>query len=111
MSALRAVPSSVHERGGFRGHSSNFKMRFSLLVSLITLASTVAFGLQEPLPRPTHVGSRSVQTPLHVLQIHAPPRDSYDGAACSQVVVQNDFTASYGKPYIGQSMFRTTRLG
>lgn len=43
-----------------------------------------------------------VEIPLDVFQIQAPVRENYDGLACSQTIVQSDFTASYGSPYVGE---------
>lgn len=45
----------------------------------------------------------TVDIPLEVFQVQAPLRESYSGAACSKTIVQNDFTASYGSPYVGRS--------
>lgn len=42
-----------------------------------------------------------VLSPLDVFQVQAPLRKSYEGASCQQVVLQHDFTSSYGSPYIG----------
>lgn len=41
--------------------------------------------------------------PLDVFQVEAPLRESYDGAACKQVILQHNFAASYGSPYVGMS--------
>ncbi|KAH9211409.1 peptide N-acetyl-beta-D-glucosaminyl asparaginase amidase A-domain-containing protein [Leptodontidium sp. 2 PMI_412] len=38
---------------------------------------------------------------LEVFQVEAPLRKSYDGTSCKQVIMQHDFTASYGSPYVG----------
>jgi hypothetical protein len=40
--------------------------------------------------------------PLDVFQVQAPLRASYEGANCKQVIVQHNFAASYGTPYIGE---------
>ncbi|KUI55353.1 Peptide-N4-(N-acetyl-beta-glucosaminyl)asparagine amidase A [Cytospora mali] len=42
-----------------------------------------------------------VDIPLEVFQVEAPVRQTYDGAACSSIIVQHDFTASYGTPFVG----------
>lgn len=82
-------------------------MRSSALAAIvISSLVTCVRGLQQPLPRASHTDARDtpVEIPLEVLQVQAPLRDSYDGAACSQVIVQSDFTASYGSPYVGMFM-------
>ncbi|KAL2075852.1 hypothetical protein VTL71DRAFT_795 [Oculimacula yallundae] len=38
---------------------------------------------------------------LEVFQVQAPLRKSYDDTSCRQVILQHDFTASYGSPYVG----------
>lgn len=43
----------------------------------------------------------STVVPLEVFQVEAPLRTSYDGATCSQVILQHDFAASYGTPFVG----------
>ena len=40
---------------------------------------------------------------LEVFQVEAPLRKNYDGTSCKQVILQHDFTASYGSPYVGKS--------
>lgn len=69
---------------------------------------TLAGCLQHHFPREISSSSPTardtpVKIQLEVFQIQAPVRDNYDGAVCSQTIVQNDFTASYGKPYIGEA--------
>lgn len=44
----------------------------------------------------------AVEVPLDVLQVEAPLRASYKGASCQQVVIQHEFAASYGTPYVGK---------
>lgn len=36
-----------------------------------------------------------------VFQVEAPLRASYEGASCQQVIVEHEFAASYGSPYVG----------
>lgn len=43
----------------------------------------------------------SPEIPLDVFQVEAPLRKSYEGAVCEQVILQHDFTASYGSPAVG----------
>ncbi|KUJ19080.1 uncharacterized protein LY89DRAFT_581373 [Mollisia scopiformis] len=43
----------------------------------------------------------SPEIPLDVFQVEAPLRNTYEGAACQQVIMQHNFTASYGSPYVG----------
>lgn len=38
---------------------------------------------------------------LDVFQVQAPLRTSYEGAACQQIIVQHEFAASYGTPFVG----------
>lgn len=45
--------------------------------------------------------SDATTVPLEVFQVKAPLRTSYDGAVCEQVVVQYNFAASYGTPFVG----------
>jgi hypothetical protein len=40
---------------------------------------------------------------LDVFEVQAPLRASYEGSACQQVVVQHDFAASYGTPFVGMN--------
>jgi hypothetical protein len=45
---------------------------------------------------------QSGATPLlEIFQVEAPLRKTYDGAACKKVVIQHEFAASYGTPYVG----------
>lgn len=44
---------------------------------------------------------KSPEIPLDVFQVEAPLRESYEGAACKQVILQHNFAASYGSPYVG----------
>lgn len=62
---------------------------------------TTTHGLHQSSSRAASNNISSVDIPLEVFQIQAPLRDSYDGAACSQTIVQHDFTNSYGSPYVG----------
>jgi hypothetical protein len=39
---------------------------------------------------------------LDVFQIEAPVRESYEGASCQQVILEHEFAASYGSPYVGK---------
>ena len=57
------------------------------------------FGGQEGLKRRLH-GNESTEI-LDVFQVEAPLRKSYDDTSCKQVILQHDFTASYGSPYVG----------
>ncbi|CAG8954088.1 hypothetical protein HYFRA_00009192 [Hymenoscyphus fraxineus] len=43
----------------------------------------------------------AADSPLEVFQVEAPLRATYEGASCQQVVVQHEFAASYGTPYVG----------
>jgi hypothetical protein len=46
--------------------------------------------------------AQSESTPiLDIFQVEAPLRKSYDGTSCKQVVIQHEFAASYGTPYVG----------
>lgn len=46
----------------------------------------------------------SPEIPLDVFQVEAPLRKTYEGAACEKVILQHDFTASYGSPGVGMNM-------
>lgn len=50
------------------------------------------------------VESGAVESPLDVFEVQAPLRASYDGTSCEQVVLQRNFAASYGVPYVGRSL-------
>jgi hypothetical protein len=45
----------------------------------------------------------STTAPLEVFQVETPLRKSYDGAVCEQGIVQHDFSASYGTPFVGNA--------
>lgn len=79
-------------------------MRPALSVGLAASIIATARGRSQSSPH-TSPDTRDtpVKIPLNVFQIETPIRESYDGAACSQTIVQNDFTASYGTPYVGMS--------
>lgn len=65
-------------------------------------SSSVAIGNPSP--------DGSTTSPLDVFQIQAPLRKSYEGASCQQVVVQHNFAASYGTPYIGEDPQPTSQI-
>jgi hypothetical protein len=46
--------------------------------------------------------SSSTTKPLDVFQVQAPLRATYEGASCQQVILQHNFAASYGAPYVGK---------
>lgn len=78
-------------------------MRLAVFIGFAASIFKTGHGLQ-PLSRATADAQNNttpVDIPLEVFQIQAPLRDSYDGAACSQTIVQHDFTNSYGSPYVG----------
>lgn len=79
-------------------------MHFPAFLGLVAVSLTAVRGLHQPVSRATVVTENDtpVEIPLEVFQIQAPLRDTYDGAACSQMIVQKDFTNSYGSPYVGQ---------
>ena len=58
--------------------------------------------LASPAPESLNVSSNSTISPLEVFEVQAPLRASYEGASCQQVVVQYNFAASYGTPYVGE---------
>lgn len=37
-----------------------------------------------------------------VFQVGAPLRDNFEGFTCQQVIVDHEFAASYGTPYVGK---------
>ena len=53
--------------------------------------------------------SGSSPPPLDVFEVQAPLRKSYEGTACQQVIVQHNFAASYGTPFVGGCLL-TLRL-
>lgn len=83
-------------------------MRLTSWFGLAASLNTAVRGIQHPLPHAS-LGDRDtpVHIPLEVLQVEAPVRQTYDGAICSSIVVQYDFTASYGTPFVGQSTLTT----
>lgn len=48
------------------------------------------------------LAEQSPATPLKVIQVERPLRSSYEGAVCTQVVIQHNFAFSYGTPFIGK---------
>lgn len=79
-------------------------MSLTTWAGFFTSLFTAVGGIQHPLPPSPSLGDREtpVQIPLEVFQVEAPVRQTYDGASCSSIVVQHDFTASYGTPFVGQ---------
>jgi hypothetical protein len=62
-----------------------------------------SFGIASPTVRIEHVEPiGSTTSPLDAFQIQAPLRKSYDGVSCQQIIVQHNFAASYGTPYVGK---------
>lgn len=78
-------------------------MRFISWAELVASLVTVVGGVQHPLPHASSLGNRDtlVDVPLEVFQVEAPVRQTYDGPSCSSIIVQYDFTASYGTPFVG----------
>lgn len=72
-------------------------MLFIFLVFVGFLRDT--FGAGEVLKRRVN-GNGSTEV-LEVFQVEAPLRKSYDDTSCKQVIMEHDFTASYGSPYVG----------
>ncbi|CZR61613.1 uncharacterized protein PAC_11510 [Phialocephala subalpina] len=78
------------------------------LVTMLTIFVVVALFLQasfgirtsrDIVYRAPNVTSPKI--PLAVFQVEAPLRESYGVAACQQVILQHNFAASYGSPYVG----------
>jgi len=64
--------------------------------------SSYGFGVTSPTIGIEHAeASGSVTQPLDVLQVQAPIRKSYEGTSCQRVIVQHNFAASYGTPFVG----------
>lgn len=76
-------------------------MRLAVFLGSVASIFTTAHGLHQSSSRAASNSTSPVDVPLEVFQIQAPLRQSYDGAACSQTIVQHDFTNSYGSPYVG----------
>jgi hypothetical protein len=75
-------------------------------VGLVLFLSSV-MGLRSPramLNGTVGLNSSSTIAPLEVFQVESPLRRSYDGAVCEQVIVQHDFAASYGTPFVGNGL-------
>ena len=47
------------------------------------------------------VAKSGVSELLDIFEVQAPLRSSYGGAACQQVIVEHEFAASYGTPFLG----------
>lgn len=76
-------------------------MHPAVFLGFVASTFTTVHGLHQSSSRAASNGTTPVDIPLEVFQIQAPLRESYDGAACSQAIVQHDFTNSYGSPYVG----------
>jgi len=48
--------------------------------------------------------SSSTTPPLNVFEVQAPLRKNYEDTACQQVIVQHNFAASYGTPFVGRHL-------
>lgn len=60
------------------------------------------FGVASPTVGIEHTeSSGSATRQLDVLQVQAPIRKSYEGTSCQRVIVQHNFAASYGTPFVG----------
>ena len=73
---------------------------FSILVFLGLLRE--AFGDDEDWKSGLD-GRGPVDVPLEVFEVKAPLRENYGGTSCTKIVLQHDFTASYGSPYVGMA--------
>lgn len=81
-------------------------MHLAAFLGFVASVIATVHELHQPLSRAIAVAQNNntpVDIPLEVFQIQAPLRDSYDGATCSQTIVQKNFTNSYGSPYVGKS--------
>lgn len=76
-------------------------MHLAVFLGFVASIFTTAQGFHQSSSRAASNNTSPVDIPLEVFQIQAPLRESYDGAACSQTIVQHDFTNSYGSPYVG----------
>lgn len=72
-------------------------MLFPLVFFILQLRFAFAFPNDNSV-----LGRGVVEVPLNVFQVEAPLRASYEGASCQQVVIQHEFAASYGAPYVGK---------
>jgi len=84
-----------------RSLESPFRNYFKMLLIFLVFVGLLreAFGAREGLKRRLY-GNESTEL-LEVFQVEAPLRKSYDDTSCKQVIMQHDFTASYGSPYVG----------
>lgn len=83
-------------------HLSSCMMMFTAWLGFGVLVAEVVHGQQHALE--LRGRDTPVNIPLEVFQVEAPVRQNYDGAACTQNIVQYDFTASYGTPFVGKPL-------
>lgn len=80
-------------------------LKLLLLAAVATLASRCS-ALQR-IPQPARRASSASSNDsigsdaLEVVQAVTPPRSSFDGYSCRQVLLEHDFANSYGTPYVG----------
>ncbi|KAK0128346.1 hypothetical protein ONS95_000319 [Cadophora gregata] len=80
---------------------SSFKKHLIMLFTFLILVGLLRETLGERDALNRVLGRNEKKELLEVFQVEAPLRKSYDGASCKQVILQHDFTASYGSPYVG----------
>jgi TRAP-type C4-dicarboxylate transport system permease small subunit len=91
--------------------SSRSRLRWQHLLNLVVMICvfgfavfilSYGFGVASPTVGIEHTeSSGSATRPLDVLQVQAPIRKSYEGTSCQRVIVQHNFAASYGTPFVG----------
>jgi hypothetical protein len=76
-----------------------------MVSTILLLAALQLFRGCHSLSDASLIDERAVQSgstlSLDIFQVEAPLRKSYDGTSCKQVVIQHEFAASYGTPYVG----------
>ncbi|KAG9237148.1 peptide N-acetyl-beta-D-glucosaminyl asparaginase amidase A-domain-containing protein [Amylocarpus encephaloides] len=76
-------------------------MAFMLVFACISLLQSCTAGSTVSTVTKNQPSNDAVTPLLDVIQVEAPLRASYGGASCKQTIVQHEFAASYGTPYIG----------
>lgn len=73
--------------------------QFIMLALLIAAAFCLTSQTQSILA--LQENPRALTSPLEVIQVERPLRSSSAKPVCEQVIVQHNFAASYGNPYVG----------
>lgn len=85
-------------------HSLNLVAMISVFAFAVFILSYSFGTFASPALEIGYTQSNGTTTPpLDVFQVQAPLRASYEGESCQQVIVQHNFAASYGTPYVGKN--------